>query len=286
MKVGYCVPVVPAMASYRLRVAIPMRHIGCPAVIGTGDPTFFYKHQAGDPDRALDLLHDGRSVVYDVVNNHFGGPPLGDHYRAMCDMATVITAGSEAMAARVKVCTGRDAKVIPDPYENAECAPATVGMGVLWFGHSANVRSLLKHLDALDIPGTDFVVCSNIEQATVRWTRDAEDECLRASAVVCLTSDNPGASENRVVKAIRAGRFVVMPDDCAESWRAFAPYAWIGDVREGIQWALNNREEACNKIAAGQKYIRERFGPMMIGMQWRALFDSILAAETSASRDG
>jgi hypothetical protein len=92
--------------------------------------------------------------------------------------------------------------------------------------------------------------------------------------VVLMVGNNPGASSNRVVKALRAGRFVVTPGG-VDSWDAFRDYIWIGDVREGIDYALNNREEVCNKIEAAQAMIRDKFSPQTIGRQWADLFSSI-----------
>lgn len=285
MKVGYCVPVVPTMASYRLRVAIPMRNLGCDAVIGPADVCFFYKHQAGDIDKAIEALHRDRPVVYDVVNDHFAGE-LGQHYAQMCDLAGTITVASWAMGERVKHLTGRECVVIDDPYESPEVEPACIGNGLLWFGHSLNLRSLMPHLDAIEAADVGLVVCSNIAKASVQWSLENEALCLQGAAVVLMTGTNPGASSNRIVKALRAGRFVVAPDDCAASWREFAPYVWIGDVADGIAWALNNREDACRKIQAGQEYIRDRFSPWTIGQQWRKLFDSTLALGINARPDG
>lgn len=264
MRVGYCVPVLPELASYRLRVAIPAQHLGCEYVIGTtGKPTFFFKQ--GNP-RLAESLKGG--IVYDVVNDHFKGKWAAD-YHAMCSIADRITVASERMAAVVHEHTGRDATVIDDPYETEEQPPACVGDGVLWFGHGANLASLLPHLPAVH---EHLLVCSNIAKADVPWSLENETKCLNGASVVLMTGNNPGASANRVVKALRAGRYVVAPEGCADSWRELAPYIWIGDVAEGIQWALNNREEACNQIAAGQKYTRERFDPKRIADQWTDVF--------------
>lgn len=280
--IGYMVPVVPAMASYRLRVAIPMRNLGVPARIGRGNPTFFFKHQAGDIAAMEQCVLDGIPTVYDVVNDHFGSP-LGDHYRRMCDLATAVTAGSETMAARVKACTGHDAVVIDDPYETPE-SPVGGGSGVLWFGHGANLPSLLRAAD--DLADVDLTVCTNVRKdGFVPWSQDAEARCLAACEVVLVTGDNPGASSNRIVKALRAGKFVVT-DGSAPAWEQFRPFVWIGSVSEGIRWFEANREEAWNKVKAGQEYVRERFSPWTIGQQWRTLFDSTLAAATSANLDG
>jgi hypothetical protein len=155
----------------------------------------------------------------------------------------------------------------------------------VWFGHSVNLPSLNRIAPSLK--GFRMTVCTNFQHpAFKQWSPEAEKAFIHAAAVVVLSGTNPGASTNRVVKAIRAGRFVVMPRDCAESWKQFADFGWIGDVREGVRWALDNREEACKKIAAGQDYIRQRFSPQSIGSQWAALFGSILARDTNAKKDG
>jgi len=269
VRVGYAVPVMPELASYRLRVAIPAEHLGCDYTIGaTGKPTFFFKNG----NRALaDTLTGG--VVYDVVNDHFRGKYAAE-YHGMCSIADRITVASEAMAEIVYEHTGRDAIVISDPYENIESAPLCVGNEVLWFGHSANLASLLPHLDTID-PNYRAVICSNVPSATVQWSQRNEAHCLYSAGVVLMTGNNPGASANRVVKALRAGRFVVAPENCAESWRELAPYIHIGDVAEGIAWAFNNREDACQKIKQGQEFVAQRFAPSSIGEKWTALFASI-----------
>jgi hypothetical protein len=199
-----------------------------------------------------------KTVVYDVVNAHFDEPD----YRAMCDLASVITCSSEVMRGMIREKTGRDSVVIPDPYENAEGKPAVPEGRVLWFGHEANLESLRPYAD----------IAPDLCTAEV-WTPASEARSLERASVVLLTGNNPGASANRPVKALRAGRFVVVPEDCPESWRELSDYIWIGDVREGIAWALNHREEACRKVASAQKHL-QRFSPQLIGSQWADLFAS------------
>lgn len=263
--IGYCVPILPQLASYRLRVLLPSRHLGMPFVIGgVGDVTFFFK--GGNPVLARRL----KSIVYDVVNARFNDPD----YRAMCDVAKVVTCSSAAMAMMVKAETGRESVVIPDPYENEESAPEVKGDQVLWFGHQANIQSLKPYADL------NPHICTGDG-----WSREREDADLKSAAVVLLTASNPGASSNRPVKALRAGRFVVVPQDCPESWKELSEFIWIGDVREGVQWALANREEACRKVRSSQTFIRN-FSPQSIGSQWADLFASTLAAGTSMKTAG
>lgn len=263
MKIGYCVQNNPKLASFRLRVSIPSRFVGA-HVFGVGDVTFFYKN--GNPDLARRL----KRVVYDVVNAHFDDPD----YRAMCEIASVITCSSEAMAQTIKGVMGRDAVVIPDPYENAECKPQLTG-GVVWFGHQANLASLKPYADLKPEIYTGE-----------SWTLEGEAKALASAGVVLLTGGNPGASANRPVKALRAGRFVVVTEDSPESWRELSDFIWIGDVREGIRWAFANREETCRKVLAGQNYIKTRFSPQSIGSQWADLFASTWAVATSTKPDG
>jgi len=97
---------------------------------------------------------------------------------------------------------------------------------------------------------------------------------LEKCSVVLMTGTNPGASSNRVVKALRAGRFVVTPGG-VDAWDELRDYIWVGDVEEGIAWAQNNREEACRKILEGQAYVRVRNCPTRIAAQWTGVFDSI-----------
>ena len=264
--IGYCVPNLPQLASFRLRVDIPSKHLGMPHRFGLGDVTFFFKN--GNPHLAQTLIGP---VVYDVVNAHFHDPD----YRAMCDLASVITCSSDAMVPIIKAATGRDAVVIPDPYENSESPPAVDGDRVLWFGHQANIESLRPYRDL------DVSLCT-----ADNWTFENETKALWTAGVVLLTGNNPGASANRVVKAIRAGRFVVVPEGCPSSWRELSEFIWIGDVREGIKWAFANREEACSKVLAGQKYAKTRFSPQLIGSQWADLFASTLGRATSMKTAG
>lgn len=262
--IGYCVPKLPQLASFRLRVDIPRKYVG-PHCFGVGDVTFMFKN--GNPDLAKKLP----LVVYDVVNAHFTDPD----YRRMCDIATVITCSSEVMAGVIRDITGRDAVVIADPYENEQERAQVAGERVLWFGHQANAQSLKPYADL------NPFICSGAE-----WSLQNERSALKSAGVVLLTGNNPGASSNRPVKAIRAGRFVVAPEDSPESWRELSEFMWIGDVREGIRWAFANREEACRKVMLGQNYVKTRFSPQLIGSQWADLFASTLGLGTKSKTAG
>src|SRR5262249_46584056 len=154
-------------------------------------------------------------VVYDVVNDHFVGP-RAHHYHGMCQLATTVTVPSERMRELVFGYTGRNATVIDDPYESEERPAQVVGSMVLWFGHQANLQSLRPYAD---LPG--LKVCTG-----EKWSIGLEREAIKRAAVILLTGSNPGASSNRMVKAIRSGRFVVTPGG-VPAWEQFNDFCWI-----------------------------------------------------------
>lgn len=271
--IGYCVPMNPELASFRFRVSIPASNLTVPYCYGvTGTPTFFYKEGNVALARSLKT-----GVVYDVVNDHFTGEKA-EAYHGMVAAAQAVTCCSEAMAEVVRKATGRDAVVIDDPYENPEQPAAVNGEYVLWFGHGANISTLKPYADTPNLR-----VMSNVKGA-IPWSRVKELSAISQAAVVLLTG-KPTASSNRIAKAIRAGRFVVTPGG-VPAWEQFRDYCWIGDVNEGVQWALNNREEACHKITKGQSYISETFRPTLITGRWMEVFGSISALETRSSKAG
>jgi hypothetical protein len=179
-------------------------------------------------------------VVYDVVNDHFSGPHAAD-YHGMCAVADVITCASPVMAEIIKEATGRDATVVDDPYENDESRPRSLGDQVVWFGHQANFASLAPYADL------DPWVCTG--DGVVVGAGSASTE---AAAVVMLTGNNPGASANRAVKALRAGRFVVcparQPGSRGKTCRTTSGSAMCAKASPGH---LNNREEACQEDRSG-----------------------------------
>lgn len=273
--VGYLVGDNPILASYRLRVSVPAPHLGLDYKIGSyGKVSFLYKHGESVVPLAENARERGLRVVYDVVNDHFDGPHAEEYFGAIKN-AHAITCASEWMARRIAERAGRQSVVVPDPYETPELEPECAGRNVLWFGHAANLSSALDAVDAVVMAGGNPRICTNVAHPQVElWTQENERRELDDCAVVLLTGNNPGASANRVLKAIRSGRFVVAQD--VESWRELADFIHIGDYQQGIEWALQNRKQACEKVRAGQEWIRDRFSPEAIGAQWGKVFRSQL----------
>lgn len=254
-------------AGFRLRIQLPSRYIDLPYVYGsTGDVTVIYRH-IFDPDYISNMLKKHNSkLVYDITANHFNDE---HRYRNIetCKIASTITCSSNELVKKIKQETGKDAVLIYDAYENPEIEPTLLnGDKLLWFGHPYNLSSLYPYRNT-----PNLTICSKDANNVIKWSIKTELDELKKCDMVLLTNKNIYASENRVVKAIRAGKFVITPSNIP-SWNELKDFIWIGDINEGIKWAKNNREEVKQKIINGQQYIRSKFNPEHVAKHWRKIF--------------
>ena len=156
----------PKIASSRLRAEIPQRELASLGIEAGRDVLVIGKH-GWEWDKATKGF---ARVVYDVCDDHFGDN-LSAHYLGACARADAVTCNSHVMRDIVKAKTGRDAWVIPDPWESPECAPRT-GRSLLWFGHRRNLRDVTPWLDKL--AGRDLTIVTKLQGdepviGGVRW---------------------------------------------------------------------------------------------------------------------
>ena len=239
----------PDVASSRLRAEIPQRELEKLGVKRGRDILVYGKHVVSIPI----AMRFGKRV-YDICDNHFHTMHEA-YYRDHAALANLITVNSEEMAKIVLYETGRVATVIPDPYESDE-QPAGYGKGVLWFGHESNLKTIEPYKHCID------VVLTHPE-----WTREKQLEALKDCAIVVIpTDDRKAKSANRLIEAVRNGRFVVACELPAHD--EFRDFMWIGDIFEGLEWAKAHPEECINKTTLCQSYIRDKFSPERIGKMW------------------
>jgi hypothetical protein len=157
--------------------------------------------------------------------------------------------------------------VIEEPYDAPECAALYPcwPFRLFWFGHRGN----LKHLEALNIPKVR--VLTNPE-----WTPQKQAEGLDWCDLVLLPQSERWKSANRVVTALRAGRYAV-----ADPVASYEGLCWTGGVLEGIEWVKNNPGSITEKILSAQRIIAQRFSPEKIRAQW---FDCISDAAANTFR--
>lgn len=254
----------PELASARYRQIIPMLELQKMGIeIGSGDILIAAKH-----GYAHTILPPHRRLVFDVCDDHFNGE-LGPHYRSMIAMADAVTCNSDAMRFRIWQETERIATVIPDPYEFDEVEPSW-GQGLLWFGHGTNMCDLDRVSE--ELAGYPLTIICDGRPGTVPYSKiRLLAELAKCAVVVLPTGKSPCKSANRMIESIRRGKFVAAtPMPAYEAFPAF-----VGNLREKIEWAHANRDRALQMVASYQARVRRDFDPSFIAWKWYSVFSAL-----------
>lgn len=212
--------------------------------------------------------------IYDVCDNNFDCPKRGEEYRRYCRESDAVTCNSDAMRFLIHREGGRVAEVIPDPYEHPEWEPSW-GDGLMWYGHSVNVKDLVRVIPQLR--GRPVVALTNETErleSFVPWSKEAMDEWFTKSRFVIIpTGRNIYKSANRLLEAVRAGKFVVA--EPLPAYEEFREWMWIGGIREGLDWADAHKDECLDRVRACQDYIRDKYSPRTIAEKWARVIDAV-----------
>ena len=84
--------------------------------------------------------------------------------------------------------------------------------------------------------------------------------------VIIPTGVSAAKSGNRLIEAVRAGKFVVA--EPLPAYEEFAEWMWVGDLREGVEWALGNEKECLKRVRKAQKYVQKHYSMEVIGPKW------------------
>jgi hypothetical protein len=198
---------------------------------------------------------------FDVCDDNFDHPQWGEHYHLCCLKADLVTCNSAEMQRIIHERTGKDAIAIPDPYEQPE-KPPRVHDKLLWFGHRTNLRDLAPWVGKLK----NLEVVSNFE-GTTQWSPQEMDRAFdRAGLVVIPTGKSMAKSANRAIESLRRGLFPVC--GYLPSYGDLGVY--VGDIGDGVKWALSHQDEVISRIKRAQAYIRGEYSPRRIGALWKA----------------
>ena len=246
----------PSLASSRLRAQIPQKELAKLGIEKGTDVLIYSKHWLSDEE-----IQPFKKRVFDVCDDHFHNAH-GEYYRRHIALADAVTCNSETMRCVIKAETGRDAVVIPEPYESPEL-PAGIAPTLFWYGHQSNLRDLQRIAFELKYP---LLVMSNYE-GLVQWSQPNFMKAMSQPCIVIIpTGKSMAKSENRMVEAIRCGKYV-----CAEYLPTYQPFTKFfpsGSIPEQIESALANPLAAIAMIKAAQEFIRERYSPASIAGQW------------------
>lgn len=267
--IGYIGDLFSGHAGYRYRVEATKNLHGLDyAMGGVADVTVIFR--TINTENFIRLKNTNFKSIFDITDFHLDkNNEIGSMQRAAIVHATVTTVSSKKLKEKIYKHYRINCEVIEDCYTNEELQPSINNNKILWFGHQSNYDSLKPYIKL-----ENLIVCSKSFDAPnlVPFSISNELQLLEECGLVLLTSNNPLTNGNRIIRALRAGRFVITPNTNIESWNELKDFIWRGDVSEGIKWALTNKEEAISKVKNGQDYIREKFSPQTISNQWRELF--------------
>lgn len=239
----------PSVASSRLRAEIPQRELAKLGVSKGNDVLVYGKHIV-----PRQIVKRFRVSVFDICDDHFSDQ-FAPYYLEHSTKADALTCNSDAMREIVLQHTGRPATVIPDPYESDE-RPAGCGNGLLWFGHESNLVDLHPYLDL-----KPEILTGN------EWSREKQLAALeRCAAVIIPTGKSRAKSANRLIEAVRNGRFVIAGELPAHD--EFREWMWVGDIRLGVEWFTAYPHKALEHVRACQDRIRHTYSPEAIARLW------------------
>ena len=241
-------------ASWRYRAKIPA---GDWASLNdlTADTLVFAKPQAHELMDMARAKARGAWVVVDFCDDHFDWM----HYAEALRLADTVTCPTEEMAKRIKE-LGRDALVIPDPFEYPLKKPHCKGVNLLWYGHQVNRASLERILP--DLAGYPLRVVSNFSGA-IPWSKKTMLKEFARADIVVIPATETYKSANRAIEAIRQGCFVVAePHPALEGFPIY-----IGNIKDGIEWTLQNKANRLTSKA--QSFVTERFSPQTLIDKWK-----------------
>jgi hypothetical protein len=241
----------PQMASYRYRVQIPAKSLDAEINQYPADILIFAKPMPHEVELARRAQAEGSKIVADFCDDHFDEW----HYEEMADIADLVTCATPVLAERAD----HPAYVVPDTYELDELEPHCAGGRLLWFGHKLNSYSIVPFLDLEDLR-----IVSNTKGA-IPWSTDTVEFELQCADIVLMPATAAYKSPNRTLEAIRSGCFVV-----AEPHPAINDFPiWIGDIKEGIEWAKQNPSKANEMTKVAQAFVREKYSPEIQANAWR-----------------
>lgn len=278
-----------SMASYRYRCRIPSAELKIPTNNFGAQVVVFTKPAPEEVAIAEKIQSEGRKVVADFCDDHFDRP----EYVTFARVADAITCPTKAMASRIENILlleheeGRSTKaqfahVIPDPSEFPVKEPHCNGSKLLWFGHASNYPSLEHVMSQID--DYPLRIVSN-RPDTIQWSMDIMPAEFARADIVIIPATAEYKSANRAVEAIRQGCFVVAEPH--PSLNDF-PGIWLGNIKEGIEWARQNPQLANERTKLAQAHV-ESFAPERVASAWRSLFRELACtsdAEGSSGQDG
>jgi hypothetical protein len=251
---------------------------------------------------------DGMPLFADFCDNYADvtqrtGASFFVEYQGTLGRHCRLIASTEALRAVLEPFAQRGIDVIDDPYESPTAQAIRVGdsnpLRLCWFGNlaPASAAPLERAVESiasrfaersleLEIVASggarELVAALAARYAQVHprfafrfleWSLAAAAVALERCNFVLLPQDVQSEwgrvkSHNRLVEAIRAGRWAIASP--IQAYQDLRDFAWVGDdLAEGLAWSLANPGVAAERLSQGQTYVAERFSPERVGHAWQ-----------------
>ena len=284
-------------ASVRFRASVPLKGM-------RKEDGFITKIDEAKPDELIvlaknvhyediDLLKQKNiKYIFDICDDKWNKDP--DLYNYACKNANLVTTTCELLQTKIKEYTGKTAFIIPDPTEREKEEPIfTPGehIRLCWYGGRKSFSlfdwdNVFNEIKSVTNNFTVHAVTAKPDRAAKRlthliqqkklimysWDYDTQGKIVRESDIVILPlpQDMPLVqvkSPNRLIDGLQQGRFVIA-NKGVDSYEKLKDYMFLGNIKDGLNWALNNKEQVLEKLKLGQQYIQENHSPETIGRKW------------------
>lgn len=225
---------------------------------------------------------------------------LADTYDFLCKNANLVTTSTSSLANIIHRHTGKHAYVISDPAERERKEPeiriitddtiikfAYYGAGknfevIKWDKIVNDLKTVHKKIEIHAVVGRVEKKLSKVKHLieqkiffAYQWTYELQDQIVDDCHFIILpivnVNENISAkSPNRLIDGIQRGKLVLtnIGVNSYEPFRNFSYFVSNFNYGQGLEYAINNRNEALRNIKAGQLYIDQHHTPEVIGKKW------------------
>jgi len=215
---------------------------------------------------------------------------------SLAKVSDLIVVKTHAASEVLKKNTNFNSIVIPD-MTRFKAAPVSWKIDtpprLIWFGMQSNHDSLIQQLAAIDNLKfkTKLKIVTNysnelklilnnkykkIEIEIIEWHPNFNIEISNSNIVIIPYPNDKERlvkSSNRIIDSMNLGRFVVLSD--VKQFSEFRNFSYFGNIAQGVDWAVNNKNKIENLVRSAQQYVKEKYSQEVVSKMWQKIIEEI-----------
>lgn len=164
---------------------------------------------------------------------------------------------------------------------------------LIWFGMQSNHDSLIQELESINNLQfkTKLKIVTNfsnelslflnnkykqIEFEIIEWHQNFNKEITDSNIVIIpypKDKERLVKSSNRIIDSMNLGRFVILSD--VNQFSEFRNFTYFGNIADGIDWAVNNKNKIRNLVTEAQKYVFKNYSQEVVAKMWQKIIEEI-----------